>query len=227
MARSRTLTALINDVRVRANFENSTFILDADITEWLNQELAAVVDHIILNQGQPHYRSVTTFTVAGPTTLYSLPADFYQLQEVTMNVGGLTCPVRPFMPAEHGWLVNSGSWGPFGPVRYRVQGNLIEFLPVSQSFSATVYYTPNPPRLVAPSDTFDGEAGWEMAAIFGACASAAAKEESETSYFLGERQRIYDRIDRMAANRDAGNPEQVSDVVDYASPLAGAGRWWR
>jgi hypothetical protein len=60
---------MLLDVRQRTNQENSTFVTDAELTEYLNQELAELWTRLVLNQGQPHFRSSTTIPVVPPTTL--------------------------------------------------------------------------------------------------------------------------------------------------------------
>lgn len=215
---------MLLDVRQRTNQENSTFVTDAELTEYLNQELAELHARLVQGEGAPHYRASGTIAVTAGTALYPLPADFWRLQEVTATINGVTGPLHPFMPMEHGWLQNSGPWGPWSPVRYRVQANNIEFLPATQSYTATVYYSPTCPRLVAPTDPFDGFDGYEMAAIYGTCAVVAAKEESEPGFFLSQKERIYKHIDSLAAQRDASHPERVQDVsIDLHWP---ARLWW-
>jgi hypothetical protein len=228
MSRSRSLTSLIADIRQRTNQENSTFVTDSEITEYLNQELAELHARLTQGEGQPHIRSSANIAVTQGTALYSLSlvaADFWRLQEVTATINGITGTLHPFMQQEHGWLQNTGPWGPYSPVSYRLQGTNIEFLPSTQSFTATIYYTPYCPRLVNGSDVFDGFNGYEMAAIYGTCAVIAAKEESDPAFHLSQKERIFRHIDSLASQRDAGHPERVQDVTEGAGWPAGPS-WW-
>lgn len=217
---------MLLDVRQRTNQENSTFVTDSELAEYLNQELAELWARLVQGEGQPHYRSSSTIAVTAGTALYNLPADFWRVQGVEATINGITGGLHPFMAQEHGWLRNAGPWGPFSPVRYRVQGAQIEFLPSTQSFTATLYYSPVQPRLSAPTDTFDGFAGYEMAAIYGVCATVAAKEESDPAFHLGQKDRIYRHIDALAAQRDASHPERVQDVSNEQSWPVSAFGWW-
>lgn len=226
MSRTRTLANLISDCRQRANMENSTFITDAEITEYLNQELAELWARLVQGEGQPHLRSSTTISATNGTALYALPADFWRLQEVVATIGGVTGNLTPFMPVEHGWLQSASPWGVTSPVRYRLQGGNIEFLPATQNFSATLYYTPCQTRLVNNSDTFDGFNGYEVAAIYGAVATMLAKEESDPSFYVGQKERIYRHIDSLAAQRDAANPERVQDVECISMWPGIQSGWW-
>lgn len=225
MARSRSLTNMLLDVRMRTNQENSTFVTDAELTEYLNQELAELWTRLVIVQGQPAYRSSTTIAVTAPTAVYALPADFLSVQNVEATIDGLTFALRPYMQSERADLMNSGVvqlYGPYGPLQYRVTGNNIEFRPATRNFSADVFYTPCQPRLSAGSDTFDGFNGFEMCAIAGVCAVVMAKEESDPSFYMGLKQQFYRVAEAAMAQRDMGSPERVQDVRD-----SGAGEWWR
>lgn len=221
MARTRTLTELIADVRQRTNQESSTFVTDAEVTEYLNQEAAELYARIVQAQGPEHYRSSSTVSVVSGTSLYALPADFWQLQALEATLGGITGRLRPFMPSEHALLSNAQPYAWYSPIRYRVQANNLEVLPATQTFTATLYYTPAPPRLVSGGDLLDGFAGYEVAAIYGACATVLAKEESDPSFFMAQRDRIYQHIQALAAQRDSNEPERVQDVTTSAWPYGG------
>lgn len=223
MARSRTLQNLLLDVRRRTNQENSTFVTDLELTEYLNQALAELWGRLVLNQGQPHYRSQTTIAVTSGTALYALPSDFWTMQEITATLNGIVGTIPPFSVAEHAVLSNGSALLPFGSVRYRIQADNIEFRPASDSFTATLYYSPCQPRLTgtfnadgslaSSSSTFDGFNGYELAAIYDTCAQVCAKEATDSSFFERQRDRIYSRIDALAAHRDMMNPERVQDVA--------------
>lgn len=225
--RSRTLTDMIADVRQRTNMETSTFVSDAEITELLNVGLAELWARLCMNGGQPFYQARTTLSVTAGQPLYTLPVDFLSLQSVMGTINGWTGRLESFMPAQRAGLVNSGNgpWGQFTSTRYRIQGNAIEFLPATETFTATLLYTPTCPRLVNGSDTFDGFDGYEVAAIYGACASVQQKEDTDMTFYAGERDRIYRLIDTMAAARDMSSPERVNDVRgdDLFEPYA----WYR
>ncbi len=56
--------------------ENSEFVTDDEITEYLNQELAELHGRLTSNEQQPHFRSQNNISVVSGTALYALPADF-------------------------------------------------------------------------------------------------------------------------------------------------------
>lgn len=207
---------MIADVRQRTNQEESTFVTDAELTEYLNQALAELHSRLTQGGGQPYYRAQTSIAVEAGTSVYSLPSPFWVLQGVEATIDGTTGPLTSFMPHERGAMTSalaSSPWGRNSPVRYRVQGDNIEFLPAIYTFTATVYYTPRCPRLVEGAETFDGFDGYEVAAIYDACATVLAKEESDPSFYIAQRDRIYRHIESLAGTRDMGSPERVQDVM--------------
>lgn len=191
--------------------ENSTFCSDADITELLNQEWAEVYSRLVQAQGHPHFRSSISISVTSGTRLYALPADFWQVQGVEATINGVTGPLFPFMSTERALL--TGDTAAVGNVMYRVQAGNIEFLPATETFTATLFYTPSATRLVTGTDTLDGFNGYEMAAIYGTVALMIAMEEADPSFWEARKQNLLRQIDALAANRDASNPERVQDVM--------------
>jgi hypothetical protein len=225
---------MLLDIRRRTNQEQTytadadRFVPDAELLSYLNQELAELWTKLVLNQGQPHYRSATTYSVVPPTALYALPADFWTVQEVTSTIGGVTGTLQPFMSSDRGNLTNPSLYTPLGPVQYRIQAGNIEFRPATQELTATLYYSPCQPRLVNTSDVFDGFNGYEEAAICGVCAIVMSKEESDPSFWLGRKMATYKTIDAASAHRDMSGTERVQDVANRMyGPGLGFGRgWW-
>jgi hypothetical protein len=200
----------------------SSFVSDSEITEWLNQEIAELHTRIDQVSGARFFLSSTTINVLGNDTKeYALPADFWRLVSVRGKLGGTYFRIRNMNEAEVPAMLNAGSMNPgvlytSAPnVRYRLKGDNLEFLPDKTAFTCTVEYVKAPVRLVNSTDTFDGYAGFEMAPIYGTVAQMLAKEESDPSFYLAQKERIYQHIDAVAGVRDDANPQRVQDVVGY------------
>jgi len=149
-------------------------------------------------------------------------ADFWELLSVEVNINGIRRQIEPFMENERASLTNAQLYAWTASPRYRVMAGNIEFLPVTQAFTATIYYAPFTPRLVLganPPDSMDGFNGYEVACIYGATATCLAKEESDPSYYLQLKERILTLIRALAAQRDASHPERVTDVVGLDSVI--------
>ena len=226
MARLRTAEDLVADVRRRCGLEHSDLLDDPEILELLNQELAELRSHLRRNEGQPHERSVTSISVVAGTALYPLPSDFWEVLGIEAKIGGLTRRVEPFMENERAGMLNAQLLSTSASPMYRLAGKLagvdqIEFLPSTQTFTATLKYATSEPRLTlgaTPPSTVDGYNGYEIAAIYGTCAQVREKEDADPSFYEGRKMKIYALIDANAAQRDAGSPERVTDVtggLDY------------
>ena len=228
MARTRTLEEMIDAVRRNTdNRDSQEFVTDAEIQDLLNEELAELHARMTANEGHPHFRSQNDIAVTSGTSLYPLPGDFYKVQEVTATIDSIVTNMRPFMPKERADLLNSqyfvtSYWD--GP-RYRIQGDNIEVLPSTRSFTLSLFYTRGCPRLEEMSDTTDGFDGYEMSAVYGASAAVLKMEDTDPSMYLGLKDRIMRQIDVLASQRDGSEPERVQDVtgaLDF-SPVG----WWR
>ncbi len=217
MARLRTAEDLVADVRKRVNLEHSELVDDEEILEYLNQELAELKSHLRRNEGQPHDRSTRAISVVAGTSLYNLPDDFWEILGVDATIGGLKRPLDPYMEREHAGLSNSQLLGTLSGPMYRLASRTqIEFLPARFTFTATLKYVAGAVRLELghiPEQSVDGFNGYEMAAVYGACASLREKEDADPGFFESRKMRLYQLIDANAGQRDAGAPERVTDVT--------------
>ncbi len=214
--RTRTAEDLVLDVRQRADMVGSDFVSDDEILEYLNQELAELRGVIRRAEGQPHTRATHDFTVTSGTETYGLPADFAELLSVKRVYEGKTLPMKPFMEYERTNYTDPAFSG--APYVYRINGDNIDFLPATGNCEITIAYISSEPRLVfspGSPNTVDGVQGYEIAAVYGATATCLQKEESDPSFYLGQKDRILRHIQAMAANRDGGQPERVTDVVGW------------
>jgi hypothetical protein len=226
VASSVTLTSLIASVRRRANIENQTaFIPDAEITEYLNAGLAALYDMLVQAGAQPWYRNSYTITTTGNTTAYDLPADFYEMQSVDVQLGNGGIPTisaRPYMEFERNRYKYYPGWLYGTPVYYRLQGSTINFIPAPGStYNVTLNYYPVFPKLASGSDSFDGVNGWEEYAIWKATADCKAKLEEDPSYALGAMAKLEQKIQSMSEQRDTGAAERMTETDADGWPYFG------
>jgi hypothetical protein len=232
MARARQLSDLVADIRHRANMESSRFVTDKEVAEFLNQSIAELYDLIVAARGQEHFAasanlqspSTDGFTVSGQDT-YALPADFYELLGVDVAMDSDTIGIKPYMFVERNRYKIAGLWSPVQPIFYRLLAGNIKFIPVpSGHYLVTTWYLPASQRLVGTYDandmltsgtqTFDGYNGWEEYAVVDAAMKCLEKEESDTSALMARKALLTGRINALAAQRDAGHPERVTDVTN-------------
>jgi hypothetical protein len=87
---SVTLLQLKDRSRQRADMENSEFVTDAELTIYINGSIAELHDLLVASYGSDYFLSSTTFSTVAGTESYSLPADFYKLMGVDVQVSGST-----------------------------------------------------------------------------------------------------------------------------------------
>lgn len=216
MARTRTAENIVADIRKRADMVGSDFVSDDEVLELFNQEIAELRGVIRRAEGQPYVRAEHDITVTAGSSTYPLPDSFAELLSVKRVYAGRTVELKPFMEFERSGLGGAPAEG--APTWYRLNGDNIDFLPATVGAEITIAYIPTEDRLqFAPGtpNTFDGVMGYEVAAIYGAVAACLQKEESDPSFYLGQKDRIIRHIQAMAAQRDGGQPERVQDVVGW------------
>lgn len=98
-------------------------------------------------------------------------------------------------------------------LEYRLIGGQIMFIPgPTQGQPFGLWYYPRLKTLLQDTDILDGISGWELYVICRAAKYALDKEESDTSRITEEIGYLKQRIESSAMNRDAGQPDTISDV---------------
>lgn len=220
MARTFTLSGVRTKARRRAGMESASaqlFITDAELNEYINDSYTELYDLLCSSGGQEYFLSTSTISVTSSTDVYALPADFYRLLGLSANVAtGNPYPLRPFNFNERN-AYPRGGWGA-SRMQYRVRGSNIQFIPYpTASITLTLYYIPACPVLTDVSVAQDGVNGWDELLSIDAAIKCLAKEESDASLLMAQKDRLIARIIANAPNRDASTPERVTDrsVEDY------------
>lgn len=212
---SVTLLQLKTRARERADQVNSNFVEDSELTNYINASIAELYDLMVAAYGSDYFLSSSNFNIVANTDTYNLPADFYKLMGVDINIDNNNWfSVRPFNFNERNRNQDI-TWGLLnGPsIRYRLLGSTIKFNPVPDSaYSARLWYIPKAAILTADSDVFDDLNQWAEYVVVDAAIKMMQKEESDVSVLMKQKQELKRRIEIMAENRDAGQPESVSDI---------------
>jgi hypothetical protein len=233
----RGLARLYSDQRPG---DNATFIPDADggipavgsLTDLANLALPELYDLLVRAGGEEYYATSATIPIIAGTSLYSLPATFYQLLSLSLGWSASETEEVPRIttPRQRVDLLNGQTWAAWSRKGCRIQGAQIEILPVPRTnLTATLYYIPACPKLTADGDTFDGVNGWERLVALRMAMEMRAIEEAP----YNDLERLYDRerqrIESLAAEREAAHPSQIVDVdpegMGYPLTRTG-GRWW-
>jgi len=180
-----------------------------------------------------------TFQTDGTNQLFALPTDFYKLLGVDLQLqagnSASYVTLQPFNFSQRNRYAvpNFQSFYGVTNLRYRIHGQQLWLtpLPVANQ-TIQLWYIPEPTTLASDSDSFDGISGWEEYVIVDTVIKAKAKQESDVSVEMAEKQALLLRIQAMGEDRDAGMTATVSDTQynDYFWPSGsgsgdGSGAW--
>ena len=140
-----------------------------------------------------------TFTTDGTNDRYALPAAFFKLLGVDLLISGSQyVSLKPFAFAD----------------RNRYSGTASSIPAAGQTIR--VFYIPRVTLLAVDGDsTVDAlsMAGWDEYIVVDAALKALAKEESDVSTLASRKSSLEKRIESESANRDAGSPSTIVDVL--------------
>jgi len=239
MTGEMTLAQIRTAARQRSDMVNSQFVTDDELNSYINQSYFELYDLLVQKYGADYYVSAhITITTTGLTDLYPLPngtlysaaPPIYKLLGLDLSLSGdpssfITIP--PFMFAERNRYAvpNMQSFYGLTNLRYRLQGNNVWFTPQpAGGQTIRMWYVPRLTPLTSDASLVDGVSGWTEYIIVDAAIKAMQKEESDVSVLMAQKQALIARIEAAAENRDAGNPQVVSDT--QAQNYSGGGNGW-
>jgi len=222
----------------RADRVNSNFVTQPEWRNYINKSMFELYD-LLITVYEDYYIAPpiqfvadgTSFQYALPTgfntflnglnpTLTITPPPFYKLSGVDMALnnatnGYVTVNKFNFIDRNNFVYPNTSStiYGVFN-LQYRLMGNNIQFIPTPSAGQALrLWYIPRLKELLLETDTTNtGISGWLEYVIVRSAIMALAKEESDTSLLTQELVMLKQRIEESAANRDAGQPDTISNT---------------
>lgn len=246
-----SLAELRERAQQRADRVNSSFVTTEEWNFFLNQALYELYDLLITSYEDYYMAPPASFVADGSTFLYTLPngtqtfintnnqsfvaPPIYKLLGVdlalnTASNAFVTVSKFNFMDRNRFVYPNSAStiYGVFN-LQYRMLGSNIEFIPTpSANQIIRLWYIPRLAQLIKDTDiTTLGFSGWLQYAIIRAAKYALDKEESDTTRLNEELIFLKTRIEESAQNRDAGQPDHITDVRQNGSwGSYGGGMGW-
>lgn len=224
-----TLAELRTQARQRADMEHSTFVSDAELTTYINASLAELHDLLVAAYNEEYYMEEYQWSSDGISLAYDLPADFYKLRgvDVRMSSTGAWATVKRFNFNKRNEQQNTFAWNMLGLpyLEYRLVGSKVRFNRIPDAnLQFRIFYHPKSVSLVADSDTFDDINGFAEYVIVDVAIKCMQKEESDTRVLLAQKAALKQRIEGMAQNRDANEPESVSDIYAEDTEITLIGR---
>jgi len=222
----------------RADRVNSNFVTKPEWNNYINQAMFELYDLLVTVYEDYFLAPPIQFVCDGNTFLYPLPNGtntflnalnpsqtvtppaFYKLMGVDLALNNATnayVTINKFNFIDRNRFVypNTAStiYGVFN-LQYRVMGSNLEFIPTPSGGQAIrLWYIPRLTQLLADNDvTTQGISGWIEYVIVRAAKYALDKEESDSTNLTNELLFLKQRIEETAANRDAGQPDRISDT---------------
>jgi len=218
---TNTLLQLRTESRQRADMQNSTFVTDSELTNYINNSVSELHDILVQAYDGDYYINEVTFTTTSGQESYDISTiitadDLYKLRGVDakLNTAEWTT-MQPFAFNERNRRQNSGAWSYLGlsNVAYRLVGDTLRFTPVPDGqVEVRVWYIPTAVQLTADTDTLKDLNNFSEYIIVDAAIKMLQKEESDTSVLMAQKVELKRRIEEAANNRDAGQGESISDV---------------
>jgi hypothetical protein len=235
-----SLAAIRLAAKQRADRVNSNFVSDPEWNTYINTSMYELYDLLITVYEDYYLATPVQFPTNGNQFLYPLPDGttiftnfltqqpfaapaLYKLQGVDLALQNTAPSANAFVTVNKFNFIDrnrfvypntaSTIYGVFN-LQYRMMGSNIEFIPTpSANQNIRLWYIPRLTNLLKDTDTTTtGISGWTEYIVVKAAYYALTKEESDTSSLVMQLQALTDRIISSASNRDAGQPDKISDT---------------
>lgn len=226
----------LGEMRLRAqqaaDLENSGFVSMPEWNFYINQSAKEYYDLLITAYEDYFIAPVLRFATNGSSQFYDLPngqnysgvKPFYKLYGVDCgldNSNNAWVSLKKFDFIQRNRYVfpqiNSTFLGVFN-LQYRLLGDQIEFIPTPAANQYIgLWYFPRLPALLKDTDSLDGFSGWTEYVIVDAAIKAVRKQEGDTTLLNAQKMMLKQRIEQTAQNRDAGQPDNISDTRSWGN----------
>lgn len=222
----------------RADRVNSNFITDPEWNSYITQSAFELYDLLIGVYEDYSLAVPLQFATDGSTFQYPLPDGsnynqapaFYKLMGVDLgldNSNNAWVTLKKFDFIQRNRYVYPNITSTFLGVfnlRYRVVGSTLYFIPVpSGNQIIRLWYIPRMRQPLKDTDILDGISGWTEYVIVDAAIKALQKEESDVSVLMLQKNALKMRIEELANNRDAGQPDTISGTRRWGDSSGGYG----
>ena len=209
-----TLSQLTTEVRRRADMENSTFVSDAEVMNYINGSYSELYDILVIRFEDYFIQGPVSFTLTGAS--YDLPEDVYKVRGIDYLISGNDyLSLRRWNFEERNKIARVVSRGIRGSSErtYRTMGQTLRILPEDKGPGTyRIWYVPRFTPLQYSSDEMGDVLDFHEYVIVDAAIKCLIKEESNVQELMLIKQHLKQRIEAMASNRDTQN-ERIGDVV--------------
>lgn len=203
--------------------ENGGPLDDAEWNDLINAGVRKL--HRALTQafGAEYFKTSTPLYTVSGNKFVPLPGNFYKLVSLWWDdSSGTLKRIRRASEEDierelvgQGWGLWLGRTTDDVGIQFAIRASSLEFIPTPLAVhTLKMNYLPAPARLTDDDDTLDGYGGYEEFPAWDATAAALAKEESDPSFAMHERDAIL--ADIVAnAERDQSEPARIQDTVGW------------
>lgn len=212
MARTITVGELKTIIRAQTEQDTCKYISDAELTSYIDLAAAELYD-ILVTQYKDYFIAFAQFSTVDGTNVYNLPANCYKIRGLEQFSNNRT-ELVDLIPFENRnlWINVTYSNPPRSNLKYCVLGNSILLFPTpKQILPMTLWYVPEYPRLRTDDQLIAGVSGWEDYIIQDVCSRIAIKAEESPTPYENKKQKILERIETAARQRDIGNADVAID----------------
>lgn len=213
-----TLAQIKSRARQKADMENSNFIQDPELLNYINEAYFTWYD-LVVEAFEDYYLSADPleFNLAAGVSQFTLPDDFYKLAGVDRAISinsNRFYPLRKTKWRGRNQTEDRFSYYGLQPtVTYRIFKDTIQFTPRDAALGDyKLFYIPLATALVDDGDEIDTYNGFENLLIIDVAIKMLAKEESDPSLLLLERQRLEEKMKEMLIDRDINNGEVIEET---------------
>ncbi len=234
--------------QMRADRVNSQFVTMPEWNSFINLAMDELYDLLITQYEDYFMAPRTRFYTNGSSAIFPLPNGFLTFQDaagadvvaqpfykllgvdlgINANANAFVTLKKYNLIDRNRYLYNNTQSAMYGiaNMQYRILGNNIEFIPLpSGNQLVQLLYIPRLPQLLQDTDISTlGFSGWLNYVICRAAKYALDKEESDTTKLDQELAFLRQRIEETAMNRDAGQPDTISDTRGSEGGWGGNGR---
>lgn len=238
----RTLDEIVTQVRRRADMENTQFVTDAEIQQYVQDSYGELYDLIIANAGVDHFRATLDFSTIADQATYNLndrlgltppfdspftsPKNVYKTIGMEVLLQGYYRPIRPGRRMDLGAPDMSQVWSKPDDLTYHLHTVMgaggsyqaVTFFPVpSGVYSCRLHYIPSPADLAGEADSstsvlLNSYSGWDEYVIVDAAAKCLEKEESDARHLYKRKVEVAARIAWHAQTMNNDGPGRVRNV---------------
>ena len=210
-----TLIELKNKIRRAAEIDYTDFVKNDELIDYINDSLSELWD-ILVASCQDYFIHRHKFNLVVDQESYPLPSDFYKLTKVFYVDTNGRNKMNKVNLDKLDYFSNTATstTSEDSDAMYFISGNKFWITPPPATADVIeLWYVPQATKLMSDSDEVDISIvnGWDKYITASVLAIIKAKEESDPTFWLMEKERQERRIVRMATNRDQSESESVSD----------------